>query len=197
MRVYGDDGQSVDYQVTGLDRQSWSDIVSSHPPRDTDPGVWNADTFPPALIAACTGVSRGEAKSWWDEAPMMDAEQLFTECVQMSSPGTYIWATNRLKTNSRMHAEVEAAIELGIAPSVFRAWSTDDQDYVLAAIEMRADRCPGCNVPKADQRDPSAWTTDYSTCLHCKQRQTASEEIPDEQRSYTHVSLVPLPRRSK
>lgn len=192
MRFEGDGVEAVDVPVTGLTREAWAELVDAHPPRPkSSDRAWNEDTFPPALIAACTGAAPHSAALWWDEAPEGDAWDLFEECLRKSTPGSVEWAVARLRRNPRRRAEVEAAVRLGIPPSEFLRWPNRDQDLVIALAELEADVCPGCGVPNAERENVAAYTTKLVRCVHCKQEHEARADIPDDSRAFVRAKLVP------
>ncbi|SEN86616.1 hypothetical protein [Nonomuraea pusilla] len=45
---------TIPITLRALTHKAWSDLVAAHPPReDSEDGSWNAETFGPALLAAC------------------------------------------------------------------------------------------------------------------------------------------------
>ena len=190
MRVWLPDGTGADITVTGLSRADWSVLLQEHPPREGEE-AWNEATFAPALIAACTGFTIGEATVFWDESPIDAAEDLFSECLRTSNPGSYEWAVRRLRRNGRLAAEVALCVQMGLPHSVFTAWSDRDQDLALASASLERDHCPGCGAPEAAMSDPSKADVIVRTCWMCQARDAQLEAIPPEQRSHTHVMVVP------
>lgn len=190
MRVWLPTGEPADITVRGLTRPQWTTLLDSHPPRDGETG-WNEDTFPPALIAACTSFTAADAESWWIETPEDAAEALFAECLRQSVPGSWEWARRLLKRNPRRMAEVELCNHAGIPLSEFLTWPADDQDLALAAHEVGRDHCPGCGVPTAAMEDPEAAEVVKRPCLHCMARAAVQDDIPADQRGHVHVFVVP------
>ena len=54
------DGASVDIAVRQISRLAWARLRDAHP--SARGGLWDEDTFPPALIAACTGFTLEQAR---------------------------------------------------------------------------------------------------------------------------------------
>ena len=190
MRVWLPTGEPADITVHGLTRPQWTALLDGHPPRDGETG-WNEDTFPPALIAACTGFPVADAATWWQESPEDAAEAVFAECLRLAVPGSWEWAKRLLARNPRRLAEVELCNHMGIAHSVFLTWVGDDQDLALAAHEVNRDHCPGCGVPEAAMGDPEAAELVIRPCLHCQARAARLDDIPADRRGYVHVFVVP------
>lgn len=188
MRLWLPTGEPADVTVRGLDRQQWRDLLEKHPPRNADE-AFNEDTFPPALIAACTGLAGAE--QWWEESPVDAAEDLFTECLRLSNPGSWAWASRALSRDGRLAAEVALATSMGIPHSAFLAWPDRDQDLALAQHAREGDHCPGCGVPEAAMQDPTAAEPVTRRCLHCQAKASAIENIPAEMRGFVHVFVVP------
>lgn len=193
MLIYPDDGP-LEIEVAGLDRQAWTALLDAHPPRPEDEAPWNDDTFPPALMAACTPMTARVARLAWEKWPEDQAEAVFHECLRLSSPQGWDWATDALRRNPRRAAEVAAAMKMQVPLSVFLSWPDTDQDYVLAAIDRDASRCPGCGVPDEDTKRPGQWTYEHRTCEVCRVREFGREEIPKDARDHTYVELSPVKR---
>lgn len=192
--IHDDDGEPIKVIVNGVDRVTWSAILDAHPPREgTDDVRWNSVTFPPALIAACTGTPLVEARQMWEDLPQEDGDALFDECLRRSSPVLVDWAVRRLQQNPRTRAEVRAAMQLGISRTEFLTWPEDDQDYVIAAMLMEANVCPGgCGTPLDKIKDPTAYKTRSYECRQCMILDSAREMVPKDARSYVHVVLEPI-----
>lgn len=191
MRVWRGDGTPVDVTVTGLSRTDWSILVQEHPPRPGEQ-LWCEDTFPPALIAACTSKTVAEATEWWDESPTDAAEEMFSECLRVSSPGQFDWAVRRLRRNSRLASEVSLCVQMGIAHSVFCGWSGRDQDLALASALIARDCCPGCGAPEAAMSNPARAEIKVKACLMCQGKAATSDAIPESERGHTHVFVIPV-----
>lgn len=186
MRLETPDGP-VDLPVKGLDRAQYQSLLDAHPP--VAGGPWNEVTFPPALIAECTGFPIDEATVWWNETPEPEAFAVFDECLRRSTPGSYEWATSVLLRNSRREEEVRAAMTMGIPLSVFLGWPQDDQDFALARLALDAERCPGCSTP-VNSRHRGEYAVKRRICGSCAELEDARALIPEDQRGYTHVSLI-------
>lgn len=183
------DGASVDIAVRQISRLAWARLRDAHP--SAKGGLWDEDTFPPALIAACTGFTLEQAREAWDHWPATDAEALFAACIRASAPASWQWATERFRVDGRLALEVRVASRMGIAHSVFASWSSRDQDLALASAEAEASRCPGCGAPAAAMRDPRKADVIVESCLMCQAKAAAVDSIPPEQRGHTHVMVVP------
>lgn len=190
MQVETDDGPQI-VQILALDRQRYRSILDAHPPREGEDTPWNDDTFPPTLIAACTGWSMMTSRRAWNQWPTGDAEGLFIECLRTSAPGALTWASDLLRRNGRRSLEVKASMQLGIPTSAFLGWPKDDQDLVLAALEADARRCE-CGVDIDDTRKTGKYRVEYRRCEVCKLRHDALEEIASEQRAFVHIELAPI-----
>lgn len=176
-------------EITPLARPAFARLLDAHPaPADSD-GLW-AETFPPALIAACTGFTVEEATEWWDETTSDSALILFEECHRACYPGSYDAAVHVLRTNERRLLEVRAAMRAGISYDAFMEWSPRSQDMALAFMTIEADVCAGCGVPKGDVMDRGAWKPDVYACVHCRNMDATRDKISDEDRGSTHVRLV-------
>lgn len=192
-RITDDEGRRQKINVRRLSRKEWSSLILNHGPRaGTNDRVWNTHDFPPALIAASTGIDVATARRWWNDAPEDESNGLFETCLRLSSPGSADWAVRALSTNSRLLAEVQAAARLGIPHSTFVAWSVEDQDLAIALGLAENDRCPGgCGVTRAEMQDPTAYKVVTSRCVWCQQLNAAREEMAAEDRSHRHVTLIP------
>ena len=190
MKVQTDDGEEI-VQILPIGRQQYRSLADAHPPAEGDDTPWNDITFPPALIAACTGWSMMTSRRAWNQWPTGDAENLFIECLRESAPGPLTWAHDLLRRNGRRSLEVKASMQMGIPTSVFLAWPKDDQDLVLAALEADANRCE-CGVNIDEGRKIGKYKVGYRRCEVCKIRHDANEDIASEERSYVHVELLPI-----
>lgn len=187
------DGVSHAVTVEGMSRDKWAALVDKHPPRrDGEDRLWNGVTFPPALIAACTGIPRSQAETWWRDAANDSAYDVYEACLRVASPGSVDWAIERLRTNGRTFSEVKAATRLGVSRTDFLKMPADDQDFVIAMLALEGDTCPGgCGVSRSEMSNPVAYQTAKSTCIWCRQLDLARDEVQPEARSYTHITLVP------
>ncbi|MFI7113954.1 hypothetical protein ACIBK9_47090 [Nonomuraea sp. NPDC050227] len=65
---------TVPITLRALTHKAWSDLIAAHPPReDSDDGLWNAETFSRALLAACAvdpEMSVEQATSLVDRLPL-------------------------------------------------------------------------------------------------------------------------------
>lgn len=64
----------VEFVFEGLGRRAYTDLVRQHPPTDEQKKLaeaaggsaqWNAETFPPALLAASCSSVDGADEAWW------------------------------------------------------------------------------------------------------------------------------------
>lgn len=193
-RVVLTDGDGDDHvvTVTGLARDEWAKVLDAHQPRpkSTDT-AWNEATFPPALIARCTGLSVALVTSWWQETPPDASDVVFEACLRQSDTGNVEWAIRRLRSNPRILLEVRAATRAGLPRGEFLQWSGEDQDFLIAWTSIENDMCPGgCGVARADMQNPTAYTAVKSKCLWCQQLELTRESIPAEDRGHTHATLI-------
>jgi len=188
------DGEGVEHPltVTGIPRAEWAALVDRHPPRPkSDDRLWNPVTFPPALIAACTGLTVAEATEFWDGSANDQAYEVYEAALRVASPGGVDWAIERLRANGRTFSEVKAATRVGIPRSAFLEWPSDDQDYVIALLALEGDTCPGqCGASRSEMNDPTAHRVVKSTCIWCRQLEATRDEVQPEARAYTHVTLI-------
>lgn len=89
------DDQKVSILFKAIGSKAYDDLLAGHPPSAKDKedgGVWNADTFPPALIAACSVEPKIDEESavaiWtsedWSRGELMD---MFMKVVSLNSEG--------------------------------------------------------------------------------------------------------------
>lgn len=81
----GGDGRTADIRIRALPRKQYRELLEAHPPADSDEekADWNAETFPPALIAAsCVEpeFTSEQAQQIWDEWEAAEAGPLFLAC---------------------------------------------------------------------------------------------------------------------
>ncbi len=92
------DDQKVSILFRAIGSKAYDDLLGSHPPSKRDKeigGVWNSDTFPPSLIAACAvepEISEEAAKEIfasedWSRGELMD---MFMKVVTLNSEGMNI-----------------------------------------------------------------------------------------------------------
>ncbi len=86
-------GPTVKFQALGS--KNYDDLIAAHPPtakQKKDNGVWNPDTFAPALLAACsvepeipgdTAVQIWQSESW-SRGELMD---IFMALVELNAEG--------------------------------------------------------------------------------------------------------------
>lgn len=193
-----DDGGETRLPISGLDRLAYDRLLAGHPPRPREKSLWNEATFPPALIAACTGQSLAETELLWERGEVDEAEEILEACVRLSAPGSWEWAKRRLLRDPRLRLELRFCGKAGVSHSHFlggpRLFTDDDQDLALASLDLDLDRCPGeCGVPTAAMNDPDAASVEQLTCIHCEQLEIARKSIPPEERDRVHVFVVPAP----
>lgn len=193
MKLETDDGP-LEIEVTGLDRQSFRVLVDAHLPRPEDEALWNEYTFPPALIAACTALTKRAALEAYLEWPELEAEMLFVECLAKCLSSSLAGPRALLRRNPRRALELRASMQMGIPLSKFLGWPEADQDLVLAALDEDANRC-SCGAPMEDTKKIGRFRVEYRTCSVCRMRDDAQQEIPSEQRAYTHVEMIPVARK--
>lgn len=193
VRIAGPDDAPLTVIIKRLDRPRWSELVAAHPPRQgTSDRLWNEVSFPPALIAASTGLTVDETRAWWEDTPELDGNDLYEACLRLSSPGTVEWAVRRLKGNSRLMAEVQASMRAGISHAQFLEWPDDSQDLAIALSIVENDRCPGgCGASRTEMQNPLAFTVGTTRCVWCQQLEVEREKIRAEDRGHRHVILLP------
>lgn len=80
------DGTTVDFTVQALPRSEYRTLLDDHPPVK-DGADWNADTFPPALVAACCVdpvMTLEQAQQMWEEWEAGEVSRLFLSCWQLN-----------------------------------------------------------------------------------------------------------------
>lgn len=193
-----DAGESLHLTVTGLDRLAFDQLVEDHAPRPGEDLLWNDATFPPELIAACTGRSLAWAEHFWHASEVDEAEDVFEVCLRQSGPGLWTWATWRLQRDPRVRLELRLCNKAGISHSHFlggpRVWTERDRDLALAALELDLDRCPGCGVAREDMQDPDAAEIVQDSCVHCELKAHMWNAIPEAERDRVHLMVVPARR---
>ena len=190
MKVWASDGIPGEVTVRGISRTAWAELVDAHPPIEGE-ADWNHETFPPALIAACTGFSEVEAAEWWDETTPDSADDVFTECLRLSAPGSLTWAVHLLHRNTRLAAEVGLCVQMGISHDVFTTWSPRAQDLALGSTFRAADTCPGCGCPSEAMTDQSKAEVVSRICFQCRDVTAANASMPEEARGWTHLMVIP------
>jgi len=81
-----EDGSPVAFKLRALKRPEYRALLDSHPPVK-DGADWNADTFPPALIAAsCVdpAMTPEQALQAWEEWEAGEMGRLFITCWQLN-----------------------------------------------------------------------------------------------------------------
>lgn len=181
--------------VSPLDPIAYAALVDGHPPDRSDPpGLgWSQQTFPPALIAACTGADVADADRAWRTWPADVVESLLELCLELCSPGSIDWALRRLDDDARLALELEYCAPRGVAHDVFLGWARRSQDLALAWTVRRADRCPGCGVPTADMDDPLAAEVDLRRCETCGHRKQVTGSVPEDERDTIHAFVRRIP----
>lgn len=97
LKLSGEDGSvhEVFIRLKALGSQAYDDLLAEHPPtaeQKKEGSTYNADTFAPALIAACAvepSMTTSEAKQIWtsDEWSRGEVTELFFACVEVCSKG--------------------------------------------------------------------------------------------------------------
>jgi len=168
--------------VRGLSRKEWAQVCYTAPLDD--------ESFPPALIAACTGMTLEAAQFAWDEWPTLTAEGLFDKCLELSQPGTWDWAKQALLSHSRLMIELTVCETYSIPHSVFLEWPDTDQDLAIAAFMERKDHCPGCGAPSEAMDNPTLAKITARRCLKCVELKGVRDSIPESERSFNHLNVV-------
>jgi hypothetical protein len=85
----GGDGVTADIRLRALPRRAYRELLDAHParPEDGEKADWNADTFPPALIAASAidpELAPEQAQKIWDEWELSEVGTLFLACWSLN-----------------------------------------------------------------------------------------------------------------
>lgn len=82
------EASTVTFTLTSVSRRVWADLLAAHPPRPQDKGLdHNADTFPPAVVAACSKspkVTDEEAVQLLDALPVSEWTKLWLGAVGLN-----------------------------------------------------------------------------------------------------------------
>lgn len=92
------DDQKVSILFKAIGSKAYDDLLSAHPPSKKDKeigGVWNSDSFPPALLSACAveplideeAAKEIFASEDWSRGELMD---MFMKVVTLNSEGMNI-----------------------------------------------------------------------------------------------------------
>lgn len=191
-----DEGVEQRLDVVGLDRLAFDRLLAEHPPRLAEKSLWNDVTFPPALISACTGLPPTAAARYWTDGPVDETDDVLEACVELSAPGSWVWAKQRLLRDPRLRMEMRVCTRAGIPHSHFLGgplvWTDDDQDLALAAYELEQDRCPGCGIHTEAMKDPDAARIEQFECFWCEQLDAAREAVPTEAKNRVHSFVAPV-----
>lgn len=88
-----DRARPVEFRFRSLGRRAYSDLLRAHPPTDAQKAdapagqvlLWDADTFPPALMAACCVQPADTTAEWWrnvyDDWGLGQVERLWKACL--------------------------------------------------------------------------------------------------------------------
>jgi hypothetical protein len=100
------EASTVTFVLQSVSRRVWADLLAAHPPRPQDKGLdHNADTFPPAVVAACAKephVGEDEANQLADVLPVAEWTKLWLGAVGLNVTQT-------------PHPKLKAATELARA----------------------------------------------------------------------------------
>lgn len=80
------DGGTAELKFQALPRREYRVLLDEHPP-DTEGADWNPDTFPPALIAACSldpKLTLEQAGEMWEEWEAGEMGRVFMLCFQLN-----------------------------------------------------------------------------------------------------------------
>lgn len=177
--------------VTGVHRWEYDLLLEQHPPRPAELAPFNEATFPPALLAACTGQPVEVTDRWWQTWPADTADDVFETCHRLSAPGAIDWATRRLQRDARLRLEVRYCNAHGLPHDTFLRWPDRSQDLALAGYLLEQNRCPGCGVPADAMDDPDAADVEQQECVHCDLREQVAKAVPEGDRSRIHTYVVP------
>ncbi len=97
------EASTVTIVLQSVTRRVWADLLAAHPPRPQDKGLdHNADTFPPAVVAACAkepALTEDEANQLADVLPVAEWTKLWLGAVGLNVTQT-------------PHPKLQAATEL-------------------------------------------------------------------------------------
>ena len=98
----------VEFVFSGLGRGAYTDLLRQHPPTDEQKVLaeaagasasWNADTFPPALLAAsCSSVDGADEQWWaqrWQSWTTGEVTRLWNVCLQAQTGVTEVPKASR------------------------------------------------------------------------------------------------------
>lgn len=157
--------------------------------------LYNPDTFPAALIAACCVepvMTYEDAKMVFDEWSDAEAWSLFDAAWQLcfikTTPNyaTSIWNDPQLRNEMRFCNKV------GIPHSVFTGrvvrpgepmWLDDDQDKAIAYMLLEGELCGQCHTAFREwDADTDAYIVEAKRCLGCEALEMFYSEIPHGQK---------------
>lgn len=82
------EASTVTFTLTSVSRRVWADALAKHPPRPQDRGLdHNADTFPPAAVAACSKspkLTEDDATKLLDALPVAEWTKLWLGAVALN-----------------------------------------------------------------------------------------------------------------
>lgn len=85
------EAESVEFRFREIPRIEWERLIRANPPRQDDRKAgaeWNADKFPPAVLAACSvdpEMTFEQAKRLWDEWPFGEVRRLWQAVLTLNS----------------------------------------------------------------------------------------------------------------
>jgi hypothetical protein len=86
------EASTVTFKLANVTRREWADLLAAHPPRPEDKGLdHNADTFPPAAVAACSKspkITEERAAELLDKLPPAESSKLWLAAVGLNVTGT-------------------------------------------------------------------------------------------------------------
>jgi hypothetical protein len=83
----------AEFRFRALPDREWSDLLAAHPPRDAEKEMFNPDTFPAALIAACAvdpAMTSDQVGRLFAVLNQGQRNQLFTAAYEVNTEGTSV-----------------------------------------------------------------------------------------------------------
>lgn len=158
--------------------------------------LYNPDTFPAALIAACCVdpiMTYEDAQAIFDNWSEAEAMSLFDAAWQLCFIKTTPNYHASIDRDPQLKIEMRLCNQMGIPHSIFtgRAWPRpgepmwldDDQDKAIAFMLLEAEICQGCGWAERQWKDDDeVFIADAKRCKPCEAREMLHAEIPSDQK---------------